>query len=204
MPPIVSNEYKEERKQIILQSAFECFAEKGFQIATIDDIVKQSGISKGSIYNYFDSKDDIYIELMNATTKENINLLKNNMQQYNSTKDKLEYFFSVYSNLENNDQYLNSVLVYIEFWLYSSRKSALRNLMIDRYHLYLDFFKDLIIEGITNGQCSPTADPEEISHILWGIIDGVSLHYAMLTPNNYPFKEIINQSRCFIFNELKI
>ena len=50
MPPIVSEEYKRKKKKEILSGALACFAKKGFQAATIDDIVAYSGISKGAIY----------------------------------------------------------------------------------------------------------------------------------------------------------
>lgn len=49
----------ELRKEQILEAAVACFTERGFHKATIDEICKLSGISPGSVYRYFKSKDDI-------------------------------------------------------------------------------------------------------------------------------------------------
>ena len=48
---------KEERAPEILEAALACFAEKGFAGTRMDDIARRAGISKGTIYLYFESKE---------------------------------------------------------------------------------------------------------------------------------------------------
>jgi AcrR family transcriptional regulator len=59
MPKVVP-EYKEEAKSRILDAANKVFAEKGYHEATMDDIAKRLGVSKGAIYLYFSSKEDLF------------------------------------------------------------------------------------------------------------------------------------------------
>src|SRR2546430_5147449 len=59
MPKVVP-EYKEEAKSRILDAANRVFAEKGYHEATMDDIGKRLGVSKGAIYLYFSSKEDLF------------------------------------------------------------------------------------------------------------------------------------------------
>ena len=59
MPKVVP-EYKEEAKSRILEAANKVFAEKGYHEATMDDIAKRLGVSKGAIYLYFPSKEDLF------------------------------------------------------------------------------------------------------------------------------------------------
>jgi len=59
MPKVVP-EYKEEAKSRILEAANKVFAEKGYHEATMDDIAKRLGVSKGAIYLYFSSKEDLF------------------------------------------------------------------------------------------------------------------------------------------------
>jgi AcrR family transcriptional regulator len=59
MPKVVP-EYKEEAKSRILDAANRVFAEKGYHEATMDDIAKRLGVSKGAIYIYFPSKEDLF------------------------------------------------------------------------------------------------------------------------------------------------
>jgi AcrR family transcriptional regulator len=51
---------KEERAPEILDSALACFSEKGFAATRMDEIARRAGISKGTIYLYFDSKEAVF------------------------------------------------------------------------------------------------------------------------------------------------
>ena len=59
MSPKVSAEYMRVRRSEILEAATTIFSEKGFHAATLDDVAAGAGVSKGSIYNHFDSKESI-------------------------------------------------------------------------------------------------------------------------------------------------
>ncbi len=59
MSPKVSAEYMQARRSEILEAATTVFSEKGFHAATLDDVAAAAGVSKGSIYNHFDSKEDV-------------------------------------------------------------------------------------------------------------------------------------------------
>lgn len=60
----VSDEDKSERRDEIMAAAKEVFARKGFHATAIADIAKQAGLAYGSIYWYFDSKDELFHALM--------------------------------------------------------------------------------------------------------------------------------------------
>jgi AcrR family transcriptional regulator len=55
---------REETRRKILESAAQVFSEKGFYGAVVDDIVKASGTSKGAVYFYFESKEQIFLSLV--------------------------------------------------------------------------------------------------------------------------------------------
>ncbi|OYV74472.1 MAG: hypothetical protein B7Z72_00065, partial [Gemmatimonadetes bacterium 21-71-4] len=50
----------EERPRQILDAAFATFAEHGLAAARLDDIAKRAGVSKGTIYLYFQSKEELF------------------------------------------------------------------------------------------------------------------------------------------------
>ena len=60
----VSAEDKSQRRDEIMAAAKEVFARKGFHDTTIADIAKRAGLAYGSIYWYFDSKDELFHALM--------------------------------------------------------------------------------------------------------------------------------------------
>lgn len=57
--PKVTPEYRESRRAEITAAALTCFARKGFQGASMSEIIAESGLSAGAIYGHFASKDEI-------------------------------------------------------------------------------------------------------------------------------------------------
>jgi AcrR family transcriptional regulator len=56
----------EERREQILRAALSCFGEKGYHAATMDDLVRASGLSKGSLYWHFRSKEEVFLGLFDS------------------------------------------------------------------------------------------------------------------------------------------
>jgi AcrR family transcriptional regulator len=61
--PKISDERKAERRQQILNGARRCFAEHGYEGATVARLEAEIGLSRGAIFNYFGSKEDLFVEL---------------------------------------------------------------------------------------------------------------------------------------------
>ena len=63
---------KTARPSEIVTAALEVFAEKGFAAAKLEDIAARAGISKGALYLYFDTKDDLFRAVVQETVAPNI------------------------------------------------------------------------------------------------------------------------------------
>jgi AcrR family transcriptional regulator len=61
--PRVSEAHREARRAHIVRAALHCFHRNGFHPTTMDDIVRESGLSAGAVYTYFRSKDDLICEV---------------------------------------------------------------------------------------------------------------------------------------------
>jgi AcrR family transcriptional regulator len=61
--PKISDARKTERREQILEGARSCFAENGYEGATVVKLEEAIGLSRGAIFNYFPSKEDLFIEL---------------------------------------------------------------------------------------------------------------------------------------------
>jgi len=61
--PKISEERRTERREQILEGARRCFAENGYEGATVVKLEEAIGLSRGAIFNYFPSKEDLFIEL---------------------------------------------------------------------------------------------------------------------------------------------
>jgi AcrR family transcriptional regulator len=61
--PKISEERRTERREQILEGARRCFAENGYEGATVVRLEDEIGLSRGAIFNYFPSKEDLFVEL---------------------------------------------------------------------------------------------------------------------------------------------
>jgi AcrR family transcriptional regulator len=68
MPRVVAG-YKEEARRTILETAAGVFAQKGYRDSKMDDVAKELGVSKGAVYQYFTSKDELFQELCAVAAK---------------------------------------------------------------------------------------------------------------------------------------
>lgn len=59
-----------QRRAQILEAALRCFGDKGYHGATMDDLVRSSGLSKGSLYWHFQSKEQVLLALFDAFVEE--------------------------------------------------------------------------------------------------------------------------------------
>ncbi len=69
-----------ERREQILEASAEVFSRKGYRMASVSDIVEEAGIGRGTFYLYFDSKKEIFLELIEAFFKGYAKLLEQNHQ----------------------------------------------------------------------------------------------------------------------------
>src|SRR5690554_3285933 len=131
MAPRISDEAKEERRITLLQAALECFSTKGYYASTVDDIVSYSKLSKGSVYNYFKSKEEIFINLLQQQREESLERLQTKLQEITSPLEKLKYWIN--SDIPYNLEKKKMMRVHIEFWLYSTDSPDVQHVLKDRF-----------------------------------------------------------------------
>jgi AcrR family transcriptional regulator len=177
MSPKVTDAYKEERRVAILDGALYCFADKGYQATTVDDIVQHLGISKGAIYNYFNSKEDMYIQLMEERVVLLMKELGSEFSKLDKATDKLMLLFRKF--IEQPMEELHRLLsLYLEFWLNSSRQQDLHSVMVKHTDAALNFLCDIIREGKASGEFREEVDERTAAALFWAARDGLALQFV--------------------------
>lgn len=202
MAPIVSEEYKRRKKKEILDSALYCFAKKGFQVATIDDIVAHSKISKGAIYNYFKSKEEIYLELINEETSSMNERLTEKIATFETALEKLQYLFDLYtSNNPAHPEHVDSVVVHYEFRLFALRDSRLQEILKERSNsMFIEFISSILEEGKVSGEFKNDIDSMVTANLLWAIIDGAT--FQGISNREFPYKKVMDRTRNMMLNTI--
>ena len=83
---------KENRKNSILKVARKLFFERGFKSVTVDLIAAKAEVSKGSIYLYFDSKEEIYTQILISANIERHKEIENFTKQEGTASELLLSF----------------------------------------------------------------------------------------------------------------
>jgi AcrR family transcriptional regulator len=94
---------REEKKALIMEVALYLFANEGFRGTTINNIAKHAGISKGLLYIYFKSKEDLLSEIIEKSVSEIYNYFDLNRDGY-LTEEEFEFFIRKLSRLINEKQ----------------------------------------------------------------------------------------------------
>jgi AcrR family transcriptional regulator len=63
---------KAERPAEIVAAALEVFAEKGFAAARLDEIARRAGVSKGALYLYYETKEDLFAAVVRNAVSPNV------------------------------------------------------------------------------------------------------------------------------------
>src|ERR671933_2671673 len=88
MCPKVTSQYKLDIRERIVRSAIECFSKYGFDRSRMDDIAQAANISKGTVYLYFKSKEDLFYTIC----ENNLKVLKEQLSRlFGTTKENLLY-----------------------------------------------------------------------------------------------------------------
>ena len=132
MPRVLSKEYKEIVKSLIIEAAVKVFSQKGYQGSSIDEIAAEAGMSKSTLYTYFKSKLDI---LKLISNKQNIGEKFQKSFKGLDYPEALEEFFYMMVSLQDG---LN---VPFELLTLSLHDESLRKIYRDGYNEKLDAFE---------------------------------------------------------------
>jgi AcrR family transcriptional regulator len=159
----------EERKNQILQAAMTIFSRMGFHDARMDDIVVESGLSKGTLYWYFNSKDEIIIAILDHLFGRELRAMKELVEAPGTARQRL-LFFMEHSITEMRQMQRLMPLTY-EFYALAFRHEAVRTAMQHYLRSYLDILEPLIQQGMDRGEFLP-GDAHRVALATGAIFEG--------------------------------
>jgi AcrR family transcriptional regulator len=87
---------RSERRREILQAACEVFSSKGYRLSSISDIIAKAGIARGTFYLYFDSKQDVFLKLIEYYFQEFARILRENHRHLEDTFQRKGNLFAAW------------------------------------------------------------------------------------------------------------
>ena len=161
-----------ERKKQILDSAMIVFSRKGFHQARMDDIVIQSGLSKGTIYWYFSSKDVIITQILDNLFERELASLGEIQNEEGSASERLLKFMRF--SLNDLMPMLKHMPLTYEFYAFALREETVRNALKKYFRSYVELLIPIIQQGIDFGEFR-TINPGETAIAASAIFEGTIL-----------------------------
>jgi AcrR family transcriptional regulator len=172
--PKVSQQYLESRCSEILDAAVVCFARSGFHKATMKDIVRESGMSAGAIYNLFSSKEEIVAAIASRRHDEERRIFEQALKQPTLAKALEDIRDHFLSDLNNPKQRMRR-RVTVQLWAEAQHDAKLRKVAKDTFAKPFKLLRDLLKEGQRRGEIARRIDADAMARFLIAAFHGLVL-----------------------------
>ncbi len=174
----IRKENKKKKETAILESALTVFAKKGYAAAKISNIANMAGVGKGTIYEYHQSKEELffsvfewYVDSMAGRSMVEVSRLGGD------PSDRLLAFMeSVFNSAYTQ---IDSFSVFIEFWSAAGNpptRDRYRSTLLEMYGTFSNIIIRLIDEGKQTGVFRGDVDADSVAAGLVSTMDGMMLH----------------------------
>lgn len=169
-----------ERRAQILGAAAIVFARSGFEGARMDDIVAESGLSKGTLYWYFDSKQDIAVALFDGVAETQLQHVRQLAVSPGSVRERLAAFLDAYASAMSAQPLLGRLG--IEIYAMAGRVPQMHEFIQHYYDEYIGVLRELLRQGQERGEFT-VERPDELALNFACMIEGITLFWALNVDN---------------------
>ena len=168
---------KQTSREKILQSAVQLFLGEGYEATSVNDICKHAGVSKGSFYHYFETKQVLFLSLMeNWSSRVMQSVLGEPITEDSNAKDvliQMPYQFNMaFAAVPRGFPML------VDFWRQAMADPAIWKTAVEPYRYFMGFFMRVIETGQLDGSIRKDVDSEIMARLLVSVAMGYLLEAA--------------------------
>ena len=176
---------RESRRSAILKAARKLFFDRGFKSVTVDNIAAKAEVSKGSVYLYFKSKEEIYTQILINDSIATFEDWKNKFSAKDmpSAELLLEFADNYIDYFLNENELFRILMTFMlhadDMILTDEQNSQLLQTTNDN----IKFVSEILQKGIDSGEFLPIINIWQTQNAIWGLLNGViSLFLFMGNP----------------------
>jgi TetR/AcrR family fatty acid metabolism transcriptional regulator len=175
------------RRQEIMAQAEKIFTTKGYHATTMAEIAEASGFAIGSIYLFFNGKEQLYealiVDKMDAINRE----LRESCLAQDSMKGKIEALVHTHLAVVEKSENFLALLIRWEGSCHRDGKFPLVERLINNYRNHVDFISSIFEEGKDAGAFAE-GEPNALALALVGILDAFAFNW-LIAEKKWPLKE---------------
>jgi AcrR family transcriptional regulator len=174
--PRVTTEYEHAQREKILRAANARFSSRGYHRTTIQDICDEAEISKGGLYTYFRSKEQVLAAVVDNSVRTMLAEAKAAAASGTTALNRLDRVAEVtIARVMAGESHAASPQLLLEIWAEASKNPDIQSVCARAYAEWRAFLGSLLRDGIAAGEIKPWVDPDSLAAILQGVFDGLSL-----------------------------
>jgi TetR/AcrR family fatty acid metabolism transcriptional regulator len=173
----------------IIRAATKIFAKKGFYQAKISEIAREAGVADGTIYIYFQNKDDILICLFEEQMKDVLDNMVDQISRLEDPAKKLERFALAHLKLieQNKDM---AEIIQVEVRQSGKFMKEYKN---EKFIQYLDLIAEIIKQGQEKGVFRKDVIPGVAKRAFFGALDEMSRFWVLSNRKQYDINTAAKQ-----------
>ena len=177
---------REEKQTDIIKASIRVFSEHGFDGAKMESIAKEAGIGKGTIYEYFESKERLYEEILKFSVEEYRLGLKESMTRGETIEEKLRNCACF------NTEFLNGHMDIVQIFMQVNILSKEMRVQLFAEHLaILKNYTEMVHAAKLKGDIREDLDEELATYCIAGALDLFSKQRVLMDPQ--PLAKIDHQ-----------
>ncbi len=188
------------RKEQIVKAAISAFARTGLKETSMDDIVRESGLSKGAIYWYFKSKDELISELLNTFFDPKEMLRFEKMLATGTVRERIDKFIGYITEEMSKMQRFRPVIQ--ELFVIAFRDRKIRKMTRGDFQAGVALLQTIIEDGIKEKEFR-RVDPHQVTIAIYEIIEGAALFWS-LDMMDVDFEKQLRGGINLIINGIKV
>lgn len=172
--PRVTAAHEQEVRERIVRAATRVFSERGFHRATMQDIVRASGLSVGAIYTYFKSKDELILAGCDLITDQEMTELARRLSPVEGFRERLRIAVGfMFDQIDVAPFEMTSPRLLALAWAEADTSPAIREMLLRRRREIHGATVQLLQEGIARGEFPAWLDIDAVAAGLGALLDGI-------------------------------
>jgi AcrR family transcriptional regulator len=166
-------EAKARTRTLLLDSAAEVFAHKGFAGASVEEIAESAGFSIGALYSNFGSKEQLFLELLGTRSTHQVVAAARALEGASRTEDgpSLRGLGELLAKSADEDLVFASLQA--EFWLYAVRNPEAMSTLVDQLRESHEVLEKLIDNALKQRGVHPSESVKPVATVAFALIQGL-------------------------------
>jgi AcrR family transcriptional regulator len=176
--PLTQERRRQLTREHLLAAAAQVFAERGFHGATLDEVARVAGFTKGAVYSNFKNKDDLFLALFKANYEREMAQLVATLEGSGvPSVDRLSDFVDLIQ--QETRRAPNSALLHHEFWMYATRNPEARERLAAIDEEAVMELAELLRSQREQEGLPPLQDPVRVARVIETLFRGIGMLRVM-------------------------